>query len=90
MVPISRALAKGGIEAAYARYAEIKARGNDEFYFDEDELINLVCQLKSVKKIDLAIDVLELNIRVYPEHIESHIEQAKLYLHTGEYAQAEK
>jgi Tfp pilus assembly protein PilF len=40
--------------------------------------------LFSAKKIDLAIDVLGLNIHVYPEYIESYIEQAKLYLHKGE------
>jgi len=36
MVPISRALAEGGIGAAYARYSEIKAR-EDQFYFGEKE-----------------------------------------------------
>ncbi|MCJ7435052.1 MAG: hypothetical protein MUO77_16340 [Anaerolineales bacterium] len=41
MVPISRALAEGGIDAAYVRYAELKARDDDEFYFDEDEDENL-------------------------------------------------
>lgn len=84
MVPISRALAEGGIEAAYARHAELKAKNDDEFYFDEDELLNLSLQLFSAKKIDLAIDVLGLNIHVYPGYVESYIEQAKLYLHKGE------
>jgi hypothetical protein len=89
MVPISRALAEGGIEAAYARYNEIKARDDGEYYFDEDELGNLSLQLFSAKKIDLAIDVLGLNIHVYPEHIESYLEQAKLHLRKGEAALAE-
>ena len=89
MVPISRALAEGGIEAAYARHAELKARDDDEFYFDENELLGLSLQLFSAKKIDLAIDVLGLNIHVYPEHIESYLEQAKLYLQKGETVLAE-
>ena len=38
MVPISRALAEGGIDAAYARYSEIKAGGGQEYYFDENDL----------------------------------------------------
>jgi CubicO group peptidase (beta-lactamase class C family) len=89
MVPISWALAEGGIDAAYSRYAEIKAR-DDEFYFFEDDLLNLSLQLFSAKKIDLAIEVLGLNIHVYPEYIDSYLEQAKLYLQKGEIAHAKE
>jgi CubicO group peptidase (beta-lactamase class C family) len=87
MVPISRALAEGGMDAAYARYAEIKTK-DDEFYFFEDDLLNLSLQLFTANRIDLAIEVLGLNIHVYPEYIESYLEQAKLYLHKGEIAPA--
>jgi CubicO group peptidase (beta-lactamase class C family) len=91
MIPISRALAEGGIQAAYARYAEIKARkDDDEFFFQEYELINLAWQLFTAKKTDLAIEVLELNIHVYPEYIESYLEQANLYLYQGDIVQAKE
>jgi Tfp pilus assembly protein PilF len=60
------------------------------FFFHEYELINLSLQLFSAKKIDLAIEVLRLNIHVYPEYIESYLEQAKLYLYKGEPAPAEE
>jgi len=89
MIPINRALIEGGIDAAYARYNEIKAKNDGEFFFDEDELINLSLQLFSTKKIDMAIDVIGLNIYVYPEYIESYLEQAKLYLKKGESVSAE-
>ena len=89
MVPISRALAEGGIDAAYARYAEIEAR-DDEFYFSKDDILNLSLQLFSTKKIDMAIEVLGLNIHVYPEYIESYLEQAKLYMQKGEIAPAKE
>jgi Tfp pilus assembly protein PilF len=85
MVPISRTLAEGGIDSAYARYSENKVR-EDEFFFGEDALLDLSLQLFSAKKIDLATEVLGLNIHVYPEHIESYLEQAKLYLQKGEIA----
>ena len=88
MIPISRAWAEGGIDAAYARYNEIKARNDDEYFFQEYELISLSLQLLTAKKIDLAIDVLGLNIYVYPEYIESYLEKAKLYLYKGESALA--
>jgi hypothetical protein len=75
------------MDAAYARYAEIKTK-DDEFYFFEDDLLNLSLQLFTANRIDLAMEVLGLNIHVYPEYIESYLEQAKLYLHKGEIAPA--
>ena len=88
MVPVSRALAEGGLNAAFTRYTEIKASGLGEFDFDEGALINLALQLYSANRIDLAIAVLGLNIQVYPEWIESYLAQAKLHLVKGETAQA--
>ena len=43
----------------------------------------------AVKKIDLAIDVLKLNIHAFPEHMGSYTFLANLYLQKGEHAQAE-
>jgi tetratricopeptide (TPR) repeat protein len=91
MIPVSRALAEGGIEAAYARYAEIQAReDDDQFFFHEYELINLSLQLFTARKTDLAIEVLGLNIHVYPESIGSYLEQARLYLYKGEIARSKE
>ncbi|MBN1935038.1 MAG: beta-lactamase family protein [Anaerolineae bacterium] len=86
MVPISQALQKGGIQAAYARYAELKASGTQETDFDADDLVNLVIQLLCVKKCDLAIEVLKLNIQAFPEHTESYLYLANLYLQAVNYA----
>lgn len=83
MVPVSRVLAEGGMAAAYASYAEIMAR-EDEYYCGEDDLIDLSLQLITAGNIDLAIEVLGLNIQVFPEHVESYLQQAELYLHKGE------
>jgi CubicO group peptidase (beta-lactamase class C family) len=89
MVPISQALQEGGINAAYARYAELKNSNQDEYFFDEDELVNLVYQLVGVNKIDLAIDVLKLNIHAFPGYVGSYTFMARLYLQKGERAKAE-
>jgi CubicO group peptidase (beta-lactamase class C family) len=86
MVPISQSLAKGGIQSAYARYAILKAGGTDEFYFDEDDLLNLSLQLVSAGNLEQAIEVLGLNILAFPECVESYLEQAKLYFKKGETA----
>lgn len=87
MVPICRALQGGSIRAAYACYAELK--DNPDYFFDAGELVTLVYQLMSVKKYDLAIDVLGLNLHVFPEDQESYLMLAKLYLHKGQRARAE-
>jgi len=84
MVPIGQSLVEGGIQAAYVRYSELKASGTEQYYFDEDELINLAIQLVSAGKFDLAIDVLGLNIHAYPEYVESYLEKARLYIKLGQ------
>jgi cytochrome c-type biogenesis protein CcmH/NrfG len=50
----------------------------------------LVIQLVSVKKIELAIEVLGLNLQAFPEHIESYLCLAKLHLREGKHARAEE
>jgi len=87
MIPVCQALHRGGIRAAYGRYEEIKNDPN--YFFDSDELVTLVYQLMSVQKFDLAIDVLELNLHVFPEHLDSYLFLAKNYLRKGDHAQAE-
>jgi len=42
------------------------------------------------KKIDLAIELLGLNIHDYSAHIASYLEQAKLYLQQGALRSAEQ
>lgn len=68
MIPISRALQAGGIQAAYACYDEIKGRNGEGYLFDAHELFPLVYQIVSSKKIDLAIEVLKLNLHAFPDH----------------------
>ena len=87
MVPISQALQTGGIREAYACYEEIK--DNPDYFLDDYELIPLVYQMMSVKKFDLAKDVLELNLHVFPEHLDSYIFLAKVYIRLENRDQAE-
>jgi len=69
MIPVGQALAEGGIQAARACYAEIK--DDSTYLFEEDELVSLVYQLQSVQKFELAAQVLELNLDIFPAHAES-------------------
>jgi len=86
MIPICESLHNGGISAAQARYEALK--DDPGYFFDADELITLVYQLMSVGKFDLAIDVLKLNLRVFPDHVDSYTFLAKNYLRKGDRTQA--
>jgi len=90
MVPVSRLLAEGGLDAAYSLCSELKAGGLQDYYFDEYTLNSLALQLQMAKQLDLAIEVLGLNIHFHPDHIESYLEQAKIYLQRDALAQAKE
>jgi CubicO group peptidase (beta-lactamase class C family) len=90
MVPISEALHAGSIQSAYACYDELKRSGSEEYVIDDYELISLVYQLMGVGKIDLAIDVLNLNIHAFPESVDSYTSLANLYFRKGQRSQAEE
>ncbi|MBU1049275.1 tetratricopeptide repeat protein, partial [Candidatus Bipolaricaulota bacterium] len=45
---------------------------------------NLVIQLTSAKKLDLAMDVLGLNIHAYPQYADSYLRLARIYLQKGD------
>ena len=87
MIPIAEALKTGGIQAAYACYEEIK--DNPDYFIDTGELISLYYQLMSLKKFDLAIDLLELDLHAFPESLGLYIYLAKVHLQKGSRAQAE-
>jgi CubicO group peptidase (beta-lactamase class C family) len=85
-IPICEAIQAGGIRQAYTRYEELK--DCQDYFFNQDEMIPLVYQLMSVKKFQLAIDVLELNLHIFPDHIDSYLFLAKNYLRMNNRAQA--
>lgn len=87
MVPITHALDSGGVPAAYACYDKIK--DNEAYFFEADELVDLTYQIQSVKQFNLAIEVLKLNLHVFPQHIPSYLPLAKLYRQTEQLGQAE-
>jgi CubicO group peptidase (beta-lactamase class C family) len=88
IVPVSQAMAGGGIEAAYDCYERLISSAIQEYYFDEDDLINMVFQLTLAKKAELVEDVLKLNIHVFPDSINSYIMLAKIYLQDGKFSKA--
>ena len=71
MIPISRSLQEGGIQAAYDCFARMKESGGKGYLFEAFELIPLVWQIASAGKIDLAVEVLKLNLHAFPDHQDS-------------------
>jgi CubicO group peptidase (beta-lactamase class C family) len=90
MVQVSRALAGGGLDAASTLCSELKAGKMQDYNFDEFTLGSLALQLRMARQPDLAIEVLGLNIHFYPDHMESYLEQAKLFLQRNALAQAKE
>ena len=89
MVPISRALADGGIAAALACSEEINQRPDAGFYVDPHDLNSLAFQLFSAGRLDLASGVLDLTLRFFPEHVDSYLMGAELQVRQGHAAGAE-
>lgn len=87
MAPIAQALQTGGVRAAYACYEEIK--DNPDYFIEVGELIPIYYQLMNLKKFDLAIDLLELDLYAFPERLGLCIYLARVYLRKGDRAQAE-
>jgi predicted Zn-dependent protease len=87
VIPITEAIEKGGIRAARDRYTEI--REDTDYFFDVYELISLFYQLTSVKKFNLAEQVLELNLHVHPENTGLKLFMAKNYIRRNKPDQAE-
>jgi len=76
MIPIAQALHSGGIQAAYACYADIL--NQPDYFVDQYDLITLSYQLMAVKKFELVKGVLELNLHAFPEDKTSRTLLAKL------------
>lgn len=60
------AIQKDGVDAAIVRYRDLKAHHVSEYDFGEDELNGLGYALLQMKKIDEAVEILELNVEAYP------------------------
>jgi len=85
MIPISQALADGGIEKANDCATRLREHENHEAYFVESSsLIMLAQQLMIGEESDLAIAVLGMNIDAFPEFSDTYILLARAYLSNGD------
>lgn len=84
MVAVGKAIQEGGIEAAYAWYDKFCKDGSHEYALEEYDLISLVYQLVGLQRLDIAVEVLKLNIHAFPAYQLSYLCLARLYLKQGD------
>ncbi|MBN1920052.1 MAG: serine hydrolase [Anaerolineae bacterium] len=87
MIPIAQALQSGGIQAATACYESIK--DSPDYSVDPSELIPLAYQLMAGGRLDIAIELLKLNLHVFPERVGLHLFLARLLVQKDNRAGAE-
>jgi len=85
-VPLLQAYQAGGIAAMHARYGEIK--DDPDTTFDADDFIPLAYQLQSLKKDLVAIDLLDFNLHIHPDHVDSLVFLGRLHARQGNAARA--
>lgn len=78
--PMTAALVEDGIEAAVARYRQLKKEEPEGWGFGENELNMLGYQLLARDRIDEAIVILELNVEAYPDGFNTYDSLAESYM----------
>ena len=80
---MDKILAGGSLEAALARYREVKEKQKDDFAFGERELEVLGRRLLGRKKAREALEIFKLNAEAYPESSDVLTSLADTYLAAG-------
>jgi CubicO group peptidase (beta-lactamase class C family) len=86
--PIARVLApiieREGLEAAIARYRDLKSRERDVYDFGEPQLNTLGYYYLGRDEIDTAIRIFQLNVEAYPEAFNTYDSLGEAYIEAGE------
>lgn len=81
--PMTDDLVKGGVEAAVARYRQLKEEEPESWRFAENELNMLGYQLVACDRIEDAIIIFELNVEAFPEGFNTYDSLAESYMLAG-------
>lgn len=82
--PLTEVLESDGIEAAVARYRQLKSQEPENWSFAENELNMLGYQLLARERFEDAITILELNTEAYPEGFNTYDSLAEAYMLAGQ------
>jgi tetratricopeptide (TPR) repeat protein len=86
--PMTEELVEDGVDAAVARYRQLKKEEPENWSFAERELNMLGYQLLNRDRIDDAIVILELNVEAYPEAFNTYDSLGEAYMLAGRTADA--
>ena len=89
-VLVHKALMKKGPGAGAKMVEKIKSSGEDTYYFDEKEFNTLGYKFLYTKKIDEAIEVFKLNVKMYEDSWNVYDSLGEAYLVAGKYDKARK
>jgi tetratricopeptide (TPR) repeat protein len=80
---MERIILESGIDAAKARYLEMRGTEPGEFYFDQSEFNEMGYRLLNGEKIAEAIEVLKLNAEAFPDSYNAFDSLAEAYMTLG-------
>lgn len=87
-VPLGRALAAGGAEAAIEEYRRLKREGFEGYEHTTSDLITVGHEARSLGHLDDAIRLYQLNAEEHPDYFAADLALAQTYLELGDEAQA--
>lgn len=73
-----------GVQAAIARYRELKATEKDAYDFSEPQLNGLGYQLMQMKRVKDAIEIFKLNVEMYPQGFNTYDSLGEAYMENGD------
>ena len=89
-VLVHKALVKKGPGAGAKMVKKIKAAGDDKYYFEEKEFNTLGYKFLYEKRVDEAVEVFKLNVKMYPESWNVYDSLGEGLLAAGKYDKARK
>jgi len=81
---IEQEIKKNGIEAGLGTYQEIKSDPKNDFYFDENEFNALGYRLMGAGKMDGAIAVFRMNVKLFPKSANAYDSLGEAYMKNGD------
>jgi len=82
--PMLKTIMEKDVPSAIRKYYELKSTQPDAYDFSEEELNSLAYKLFQMKKLKEAIEVLKLNVDVYPESFSAYDHVAEAYMTNGD------
>ncbi|MFC2085369.1 tetratricopeptide repeat protein, partial [Bacteroidota bacterium] len=80
---IEKAINSSGIDAGIAKYQELKSDDQNRLYFSENEFNSLGYNLIAKGMTDAAIEVLKINVELYPESANAYDSLGEAYMTNG-------